>query len=228
LTIRTDMVQFLCCVGMVLPCLAFYVRILHPGSVGGKRPPGSPSNSSKIFPSKTVTFSPTPRPHNPFSCNTYESPRKCCKQKSYGMANSFRCNTYRKHGGGGHASRRFNIPPFSCAVCAPFAARFSYRDIPNVSAGRFFDLSPFFSSSSALFCPPGALQSFYNQFVPHSFHRNGGVPHPLPSVTGHPSRIAGHVFRFRPSTSVPRRIEPILYPESYCSLAPSRIHSLFD
>ncbi len=34
-----------------------------------------------------------------FSCNTYGSPRKCCKQKTYGMANSFRCNTYKKQGG---------------------------------------------------------------------------------------------------------------------------------
>src|SRR5712664_3692858 len=30
-----------------------------------------------------------------------------------------------------------------------------------------------------------------------------------------------------PSTSVLRKIEPILYPEFYCSLDPSRIHSLF-
>src|SRR5216684_7457460 len=35
-----------------------------------------------------------------FSCNTYESPRKCCKQKTYGPAKPFRCNTYKKHGGG--------------------------------------------------------------------------------------------------------------------------------
>ena len=36
----------------------------------------------------------------PFSCNTYGSPRKCCKQKTYGLANPFRCNTYKKPGGG--------------------------------------------------------------------------------------------------------------------------------
>ena len=34
-----------------------------------------------------------------FSCNTYESPRKCCKQKTYGPTKSFSCNTYKKHGG---------------------------------------------------------------------------------------------------------------------------------
>src|SRR5260370_14545241 len=32
-----------------------------------------------------------------FSCNTYESPRKCCKQGTYGIAKPFRCNTYKKH-----------------------------------------------------------------------------------------------------------------------------------
>ncbi len=33
-----------------------------------------------------------------FSCNTYESPRKCCKQKTYAKAKPFRCNTYTKQG----------------------------------------------------------------------------------------------------------------------------------
>ncbi len=36
-----------------------------------------------------------------FSCNTYRPPRKCCKQKTYGLAKLFTCNTYKKHGGGG-------------------------------------------------------------------------------------------------------------------------------
>ena|ERR1700687_1551356 len=36
-----------------------------------------------------------------FTCNTYGPPRKCCKQKTYSLAKPFRCNTYKKHGGGG-------------------------------------------------------------------------------------------------------------------------------
>src|SRR6266566_3265288 len=32
-----------------------------------------------------------------FSCNTYRSPRKCCKQKTYALAKPFSCNTYKKH-----------------------------------------------------------------------------------------------------------------------------------
>ena len=37
--------------------------------------------------------------HKCFRCNTYGSPRKCCKQKTYGIAKLFRCNTYKKQGG---------------------------------------------------------------------------------------------------------------------------------
>src|SRR5882724_1475856 len=43
---------------------------------------------------------PTGNPPKSFSCNTYESLRKCCKQKTYGRAKSFSCNTYKKQGGG--------------------------------------------------------------------------------------------------------------------------------
>jgi|ERR1700676_3234062 len=60
--------------------------------------PDSPSNSSKIIGPHEATFSATDRLRKPFGCNTYELPRKCCKQKTYGMSNSFRCNTYKKHG----------------------------------------------------------------------------------------------------------------------------------
>src|SRR6267142_1307914 len=37
-------------------------------------------------------------PHKSFSCNTYGSPPKYCKQKTYGVAKLFRCNTYKKQG----------------------------------------------------------------------------------------------------------------------------------
>src|SRR5713101_6139881 len=46
-----------------------------------------------------------------FSCNTYGFPRKCCKQKTYGMAKSFRCNTYKKQGVG--------APPFDIPAPSP-------------------------------------------------------------------------------------------------------------
>jgi len=45
----------------------------------------------------------SPTPHNclkSFRNNTYASPRKCCKQKTYTPAKSFTCNTYTKRGDG--------------------------------------------------------------------------------------------------------------------------------
>jgi hypothetical protein len=36
-----------------------------------------------------------------FSCNTYRTPRKCCKEKTYAMTNSLKCYTYKKQGWGG-------------------------------------------------------------------------------------------------------------------------------
>src|SRR5258708_5576410 len=77
-------------VGTILPCPANHAP-----------PPRCSSNSFKIFRPVSVTFSPTVRLRKSFSCNTYGSPRKCCKQKTCGRAKPFRCNTYKKHGGAG-------------------------------------------------------------------------------------------------------------------------------
>ena len=40
---------------------------------------------------------------------------------------------------------------------------------------RVFHLSLLFSSNCTLFCAPGAMQLFWNQFVAHSFRYHGGV-----------------------------------------------------
>ena len=37
---------------------------------------------------------------NPLSATLMNLPRKCCKQKTYSLSKAFRCNTYKKHGGG--------------------------------------------------------------------------------------------------------------------------------
>jgi PilZ domain-containing protein len=60
----------------------------------------------------------------------------------------------------------------------------------------------------------GSLHSGHAQYKGPRTANHESVPNPFP--------------RPRPSTSVLCRIEPILYPQSYCSLAPSRIHSLLD
>ena len=48
---------------------------------------------------------------NLFSCNTYESRRNCCKQKTYGPAKPFRSNTY-KTGRGGYILQANSFPLF--------------------------------------------------------------------------------------------------------------------
>src|SRR5229473_282348 len=53
-----------------------------------------------------------------FSCNTYETPRKCCKQKTYASAKSFRCNTYKKPGG---TPFKPNIFPLHASDSCPLA-----------------------------------------------------------------------------------------------------------
>jgi len=52
-----------------------------------------------------------------FSCNTYGSSRKCCKQKTYRLTKPFRCNTYKKHGA------LFDIRMFRCADAGMFGTR---------------------------------------------------------------------------------------------------------
>src|SRR6267378_1866861 len=38
---------------------------------------------------------------SPFKINTYETPHKCCIQRTYRIAKLFRINTYKKQGGRG-------------------------------------------------------------------------------------------------------------------------------
>jgi hypothetical protein len=76
-------------------------------NIAGARRLSRPSNSQP----STFDFQP-PILHKPFTCNTYEPLRKCCKQKTYGLPKSFSCNTYKKHGGGGifPGGKRQQIP----------------------------------------------------------------------------------------------------------------------
>ncbi len=70
-----------------------------PDPVGTFRRADAP-HSPKSFP-YLVTSLPPSFLLKSFSCNTYESARKCCKQKTYVLAKPFRCNTYKNHRGGG-------------------------------------------------------------------------------------------------------------------------------
>src|SRR5216684_8182376 len=73
-------------------------------------------------------------PHKSFRCNTYGSPRKCCKQKTYGRDNSFSCNTYKKVGGVHPSSQKpislpklFSSAPYLVTSLLPYFARRSRR-----------------------------------------------------------------------------------------------------
>ncbi len=74
---------------------------------------------------------------SPFRINTYRPPRKCCKQKTYRMTKSFRCNTYKKPGV--HPSSQLS----SSALVLPYHLA-SYwkpaRFIPFCAAGSFMNV----------------------------------------------------------------------------------------
>src|SRR6266850_123726 len=77
-------------------------------------PRRGPSNSSKIIRSDPVTFLQTGRPRKSFTFNTCELSRKCGKQRTYRKPKSFRCNTYKKEGGG--VLWLNQLPPVKIAV----------------------------------------------------------------------------------------------------------------
>src|SRR5216683_5410824 len=87
-----------------------------------------PRQPANFFPGLTATLFPIPElrslphfrefAHKSFSCNTYEYPRKCCKQKTYSMGKPFRCNTYKKQGA--------TPPAFRPSPFAPPALHHSY------------------------------------------------------------------------------------------------------
>ena len=95
-----------------------------------------------------------------FRCNTYGFPRKCCKQKTYGMAKSFRCNTYKNRGWGAFAGMSVGTS--------------------KGGAQRVSDLSPFFSHCCALLPTTANQQLLWNQLLLHSFHHDGGCTPLIP------------------------------------------------
>jgi hypothetical protein len=118
------------------------------------------SNSLTTFPSRIVTPSPTPPPRKSFCRNTYESARKCCKQKTYSKPNSFKCNTYKK----------------PRAHCFHRVLRASRRGGLSICLPRSF---------LALFtlCTKSVSQLFSIQALPHSFSKQPGcVPLFFPIV----------------------------------------------
>src|SRR6266478_845155 len=69
----------------------------------------------------------------PFTCNIYRSPRKCCKQKTYGLAKPFRCNTYKKQGGSSFKPKVLLPAPLSRRSEAQTFGRFNGQASRRVS-----------------------------------------------------------------------------------------------
>src|SRR5712692_6909892 len=82
--------------GTIPRCPANHARPFTQTLDGPRGPSNCPNTRASPPSSCTVLVQ-----RKSFSCNTYGSPRKYCKQRTYGMAKSFRCNIYKKQGGGG-------------------------------------------------------------------------------------------------------------------------------
>ncbi len=85
-----------------------------------------------------------------------------------------------------------NVQTFKCAFCIPNAST-GRSDVQTFQ--RVSELSPLCSSSYTLFSATGFPQLFWNQFLAHSFHRDGGVP---PSRSLSPS--IGPLFPYTPNS----------------------------
>src|SRR6266850_5781609 len=102
---------------------------------------GSHPSSKELCAVFAFCCSPLPVP-KPRRINTYEISRKCCKQRTYGIANSFRCNTYEKQGGGGShpSSQELSALFASCSSPLPM---FQRSDFPTFRPFRRSDIPTF-------------------------------------------------------------------------------------
>ncbi len=157
-----------------------------------------------------------------FSCNTYGSPRKCCKQKTYSMVKLLRCNAYKKQAGWGMLLSFLVAPPYryvapTYLLCLPLLRKLPgvYPEfpfwkggvlptfkcafcIPNGVAGR----STFKPSND----PPVPLQRKALGATIGKGARNSsrsGETTPLPPVSKDSERTSGTARSWSPSQVVP-------------------------
>jgi hypothetical protein len=96
---------------------------------------------------------------NSFSCNTYGTPRKCCKQKTYGPAKPFSCNTYKKQGGA-PSSQKSSSP---CSTLPPFGG-LDLRTFQRASISTCFHLASHlpYALPSSVSCNSLVCRSYEN------------------------------------------------------------------
>jgi len=133
-----------------------------------------------------------------FSCNTYESPRKCCKQETYVQAKPFRCNTRKKQG-----------PPI---------------DLPTF--GRSDSPTPFLSNIYGLTHGNRRSASPFFQSLAHSFRCDGGVCSGVPPQASSASMCQRQTYpQSLPHYFVSLPIRPIAAKRPWCHNWQSRANS---
>jgi len=175
-------------------------------------PPCGPSNSYKLFASLAVAFSPTAPSPNPFSCNTYGLPRKCCKQKTYGRAKSFSCNTYKKQGGGGPstpkpATRHTLLPNglksflfafLRTLLRSPKTQPFYFQAIPHslskITGGGGYSVCNFPSSPLRTLCALSVSALSFFRLSSRCLPRRGWGHEPSPRLYAGPCLFLTDVF----------------------------------
>src|SRR6266850_1724637 len=99
---------------------------------------------------------------SPFKINTYETPHKCCIQRTYRITKFFRINTYKKHGGRGVLWLTRNPIRISILLALSFEGS-DQRESKDLSSHP--TSGPVLPSLSSLFAP----RAFHNSFAINLF-----------------------------------------------------------
>jgi len=213
-------------------------RIVSPSprDLGGRRLPrpcrgvsALDCSFSYVFPNfqlSTVDSQPPLFPKS-FSCNTYRSPHKCCKQKTYGIARFVRCNTYKKPGYVPQA-KTFSIlatPPFLFPLPPIFRTLFQVPYpvsplfvsltkaagcVPKIPilerAVRTTSKRSTFKRSSRSSRPIAAERPWCHNERRHENSSSSGETTPLPPVSNYAERTSGTARPWFPLQVVPGSI----------------------
>ena len=175
--------------------------------------------SFSVFPNLQLSTLDPPLFPKSFSCNTYGSPRKCCKQKTYSMVKLLRCNAYKKQAGWGVLLSFLVAPPYryvapTYLLCLPLL-----RKLPGVYPEFPFWKGGVLPTFKCAFCIPNGVagrSTFKRSSVPLQRKALGatigkgarnssrsGETTPLPPVSKDSERTSGTARSWSPSQVVP-------------------------